>query len=209
MIELHDCWCSASTEGEALVTSCGICLVLSHFPFLPTFLEWWLRSLLEVRKWGHQITRNWSESPARPINRSTKWKYTPNGTFNWINSIRRHGRSSTRISTETLSIYALLSCFYRNSCGGDKSSRDSCLPKYQHSLRVWYNLEGGEQLTRRIQVSREMMKGLLFFLLLTLGAFSGIVLLIPTVMLILVHSKRVIGWRRRYVSFISGAIRTS
>ena len=49
-----------------------------------------------------------------------------------------------------------------------------------------------------------ILKGLIFFLLLVLGVFSGVVLMIPSVMLILVHSKRVIGWRRRYVSCISG-----
>jgi hypothetical protein len=48
------------------------------------------------------------------------------------------------------------------------------------------------------------MKGLIFLLLLTLGAFAGVVLLIPSVMLTFVHSKRVIGWRRKYVSLISG-----
>jgi lysocardiolipin and lysophospholipid acyltransferase len=41
-------------------------------------------------------------------------------------------------------------------------------------------------------------------ILLTAGAFSAIVLCIPMMMLILVHSKRVIGWRRKYVSYISG-----
>jgi len=41
-------------------------------------------------------------------------------------------------------------------------------------------------------------------ILLTAGAFSAIVLCIPMMMLILVHSKRVIGWRRRYVSYVSG-----
>ena len=49
-----------------------------------------------------------------------------------------------------------------------------------------------------------ILKGLIFVLLLVLGVFSGVVLMIPSVMLILVHSKRVIGWRRRYVSCISG-----
>ena len=49
-----------------------------------------------------------------------------------------------------------------------------------------------------------MTKGIVFLLLLMLGGFSAIVLLIPSVMLLLVHSKRVIGWRRRYVSYISG-----
>lgn len=48
------------------------------------------------------------------------------------------------------------------------------------------------------------MKGIVFLLLLTLGAFAGVVLLIPPVMLTFVHSKRVIGWRRKYVSLISG-----
>ena len=51
-----------------------------------------------------------------------------------------------------------------------------------------------------------MTKGIVFFLLLMLGGFSALVLLIPSVMLLLVHSKRVIGWRRRYVSYISGII---
>lgn len=50
------------------------------------------------------------------------------------------------------------------------------------------------------------MKGLILLVLLTLGAFSGVVLLIPTVMLIFVHSKRIIGWRRKYVSVVSGML---
>jgi lysocardiolipin and lysophospholipid acyltransferase len=48
------------------------------------------------------------------------------------------------------------------------------------------------------------MKGIVFMILMTAGAFAAIVMTIPMMMLILVHSKRVIGWRRKYVSYISG-----
>ena len=49
-----------------------------------------------------------------------------------------------------------------------------------------------------------MIRGLVFVFLLTLGAFSSLVLLIPSIITLWIHSKKVIGYRRRYISLISG-----
>ena len=47
-------------------------------------------------------------------------------------------------------------------------------------------------------------RGISFLTCLTLACLTSLVLLLPVVLLVLVHSKRVIRWRRRYADVVSG-----
>lgn len=48
------------------------------------------------------------------------------------------------------------------------------------------------------------LKGFVYFLLLIAGAFSGLLLMTPSIVLLLLHSKTIIHWRRKYVELIGG-----
>jgi hypothetical protein len=49
-----------------------------------------------------------------------------------------------------------------------------------------------------------MIKGIFFLTFMIFGAFATVVLMIPSLSLLLLHSKRIISWRRRYNSFLCG-----
>ena len=48
------------------------------------------------------------------------------------------------------------------------------------------------------------IKGVAYFALLIAGAFSGLLLMTPSIVLLLLHSKTIIRWRRKYVELIGG-----
>lgn len=49
-----------------------------------------------------------------------------------------------------------------------------------------------------------LLKGIVFFTSISVACFTSFILLIPQLLLLLVHSKRVIRWRRSYADWVSG-----